>query len=201
MDRRLRGEREYQALMGVPPGQGLAEVMARSPQLSDDVIEGAFGGPLARAELSRTGRQVATIAILAAAGGAERQLAAHARAALRAGLGGSELRALCEHVAVYAGFPRALNALAVIDQVLAEQGIPRPAAMRTIGLSDHETVAAQMGEAGPAVILVHALGLDWRMWEPVMAQLSAGRRADSSHPLHTEAAGQRPNIWPQQPGS
>jgi 3-oxoadipate enol-lactonase len=135
-----------------------------------------FGGPLARAELGRTARQVATVAILAAAGGAEGQLATHASAALRAGVSASELRALCEHVAVYAGFPRALNALAVIDQVLTKEGIARPAATRRIRLADHETVVAQMGDAGPAVVLVHALGLNWRMWEPVLGQLSEGRR-------------------------
>jgi 3-oxoadipate enol-lactonase len=176
MDRRSRGEREYEALTGMPPGQGLGYVARRSPQLYDDVIEGAFGGPLARAELGRAGRQVATIAILAAAGGAEPQLAVHASAALRAGVAAAELRALCEQVAVYAGFPRALNALAVIDQVLADAGIAQPPAMRRVALADHETVVAQLGNAGPDVILVHALGLDWRMWEPVMGRLSAGRR-------------------------
>lgn len=176
MDRRARGQREYQALTGVPAERALAEVRRCSPQLYDSVIEGAFGGPLARAELGRAARQVATVAILAAAGGADRQLATHASAALRAGVAASELRALCEHVAVYAGFPRALNALAVIDQVLAEEGIARPAAVRRIRLADHETVVAQMGDAGPAVVLVHALGLDWRMWEPVMGQLSESRR-------------------------
>jgi 3-oxoadipate enol-lactonase len=47
---------------------------------------------------------------------------------------------------------------------------------RRIRLGDHETVVAQRGDCGPAVLLVHALGLDWRMWEPVMGRLSAGRR-------------------------
>lgn len=57
------------------------------------------------------------VAILAVMGAAERQLASHAAAALRAGVSASELLALCEHVAVYAGFPRALNALTVVDKV------------------------------------------------------------------------------------
>jgi 3-oxoadipate enol-lactonase len=79
-------------------------------------------------------------------------------------------------VSVYAGFPRALEALAVIDEVLTRAGLPEPVPLRRIGLADHETVVAGLGDRGPAVLLVHALGLDWRMWEPVMVALSAGRR-------------------------
>jgi 3-oxoadipate enol-lactonase len=176
MNRFDRGHREYQALMGSEPEETLAAVRLRSPGLYDDVIEGAFGGPLARPELSRAERELATVAILAAQGGAEPQLATHLRAALHNGVTSTELRALCEHVAPYAGFPRALNALTVLDEVLTEAGVPRPAGLRRIQLNDHETVVAQYGETGPAVVLLHALGLDWRMWEPVMPRLAAGRR-------------------------
>jgi len=134
MNRRERGEREFRALMGSAPEEALAEVRLRSPQLFDAVVEGGFGGSLVHAELSRVAREIATVAILAAAGGAETQLASHARAALRAGVTATELRELCEHVAVYAGFPRALNALTVIDAILTEAGIPRPALLRRVRL-------------------------------------------------------------------
>lgn len=177
MNRNDRGRLEYTALMGAAPEQALAEVRLGSPQLYDAVVEGAFGGSLAHAELPRAARELATVAILAAEGGAERQLAGHVRAALRIGVAPSELLALAEHVSVYAGFPRALNALAVIDEVLTGEGIARPARLRRVGLRDHETVVAQRGDSGPAVVLIHALGLDWRMWEQVMDQLAAaGRR-------------------------
>jgi 3-oxoadipate enol-lactonase len=69
---------------------------------------------------------------------------------LASGSAASELRALCEHVALYAGFPRALDALTVVDEVA--------------------------GEAEPAVVLVRAHGLDWRMWEAVLPALARGRR-------------------------
>lgn len=176
MDRTDRGRLEYTALMGTVAEEALAEVRLRSPHLYDAVLEGAFGGPLAHPELGRAAREMATLAILAALGGAERQLATHARAALHNGVAGSELLALAEHVSVYAGFPRALNALAVIDEVLADAGAGRPAVLRRIRVRDHETTVAQLGESGPAVLLVHALGLDRLMWEPVMERLSAGRR-------------------------
>jgi 3-oxoadipate enol-lactonase len=69
-----------------------------------------------------------------------------------------------------------LNALEVVDQVLTDAEIPRPAPLPLVRLADHETVVAQRGDTGPAVVLVHALGLDWRMWAQVMERLSPGRR-------------------------
>jgi 3-oxoadipate enol-lactonase len=171
-----RGQREYAGLMGSSPEESLAEVRMRSPQMYDAVVEAAFGQMMAQAGLSRTAREMTTVALLAAAGGAERQLATHARAALRHGVAPAELRALCEHVAVYAGFPRALNALGVVDRVLTQAGVPAPPMLRRVRLADHETLVAQGGAAGPAVVLIHALGLDWRMWAPVLERLSPGRR-------------------------
>jgi 3-oxoadipate enol-lactonase len=162
--------------MGTDPEDGLGAVLARSPQLYETVVEGAFGGPMAHAELARADRELATVAILAALGGQAPQLATHTRAALRQGIAPSQLRALAEHVSVYAGFPRALAALEVIDGALTESGAPRPARLRTIRLRDHDTLVAQRGESGPPVVLLHALGLDWRMWEQVMDQLADGRR-------------------------
>jgi 3-oxoadipate enol-lactonase len=170
------GVREYEALIGVAPAEGLAELALRSPQLYETLIDSAFAGPLSRPELGRIQRELATVAILAASGSADRQLASHARAALRLGVAPSELLALCEHVAVYAGFPRALNAVAVVDEVVADDGLARPPRLRRIALHDHETVVASVGTDGPPVLLVHALGLDWRMWEPVLPALAAGRR-------------------------
>jgi 3-oxoadipate enol-lactonase len=171
-----RGRQEYQGLIGSAPGETVADVRLRSPRMYDALIEGAFGITLAQPDLGRAAREIATVAILAAGGDAKPQLALHARAALHQGITAAELIALCEHVALYAGFPRALSALGVIDQVLADAGIPRPAMLRRVRLADHETEVAQRGDIGPAVLLVHALGLDRRMWDPVMDTLSAGRR-------------------------
>lgn len=175
MDRYERGRQEYAAMFGSPPEESLAELRARSPQVFDALVENA-GGTLARGGLSFAERELATIAILAALGGTEAQLDVHVRTALRQGIAASELRALCEHVVLYAGFPRALNALAVVDRVLSEVDIPRPPALRRVRLADHETVVAESGSDGPAVLLLHALGLDWHMWDPVLPRLSGGRR-------------------------
>ena len=45
-----------------------------------------------------------------------------------------------------------------------------------IRVSDHETTATVRGTRGPAVLLVHSLGLDRRMWDPVLDRLAGGRR-------------------------
>jgi 3-oxoadipate enol-lactonase len=45
-----------------------------------------------------------------------------------------------------------------------------------IRLTDHETLVATSGESGPAVLLVHSLGVDWRMWREVIERLSATGR-------------------------
>src|SRR4051794_34655995 len=111
MDRYQRGRNAYRKLIGSSPDESLAAVRARSPLMFDAVVEGGFGGTLSHADLSRYDRELATVAILAAIGDTAPQLAVHARAALRHGIVPAQLRALCEHVSGYAGFPRALNAL------------------------------------------------------------------------------------------
>jgi 3-oxoadipate enol-lactonase len=96
-----------------------------SQRAGDAVIGGAFGGTLANPELERTVREQVTVAMIAAAGAAERQLlrtcVRHFDLALH--LRNSSPSA---STSVYAGFPRALNALHTLEGVLAEAGIAQP---------------------------------------------------------------------------
>jgi 3-oxoadipate enol-lactonase len=170
-----RGDHEFRGLIGSPPEETLAELRRRSPEIYEVIVK-FFGITMARAELGRTAREIATVAMLITLGASDAQLDLHTRAALRQGVTPTELLALCEHVAMYAGMPRALNGLAVLDRVLAEEGFPRPPVQHEVRLSDHTTVVAQRGTEGPAVVLVHAVCLDWRMWEPVLHELSGTRR-------------------------
>jgi 3-oxoadipate enol-lactonase len=171
-----RGHREFGALIGHDPDQSLAAVRAQSPQMYRWLLAGPFALVLADDRLSRRDRQIATIASLVTAGASEPQLRAHTEAALRHGVTADELRALCEHLSVYAGFPRALNALTVVGHVLDETADASPAPVRRVHLRDHDTDLVQVGDQGPPVVLIHALGLSRRMWEPVMRPLSKGRR-------------------------
>lgn len=173
---RARGAAGFARLMGGHADEALDGVREASPAMHDWLLGGAFAGPLSGSDLTMAQRELATVAVLSALGDSRPQLAAHAAAALRHGITPTELRAIATHVSVYAGFPRALNALTVIDDVLAGVGEPPAAALHHVVLDDHATTVAQVGAAGEPVLLVHALGLDWRMWEPVMDRLAVGRR-------------------------
>jgi 3-oxoadipate enol-lactonase len=170
-----RGAREYEALTGLQADAKLADLRARSPHMHHWLLNGAFAGPLADSRLSRRDRELATVAILASLGDTGPQLRLHLQAALRHGITDEELRALCEHVSVYAGFPRALNALAAVEETCSEIGLPDAVPVRFVQLEDHETALVDIG-TGPVVVLVHALGLTWRMWKPIIAELAEKRR-------------------------
>lgn len=171
-----RGSRSFRELTGRDPEQTLATLRVQAPQMYRWLIDGAFSLPLADQRLSWRDREIATVAVLTALGGADPQLRVHLEAALQHDITAEELRALVEHTSVYAGFPRALNALDRVGEVLAGASDATPVTLRTVTLSDHTTQLAQVGDGGPPVLLIHALGLTWHMWEPVIRQLAQGRR-------------------------
>ena len=171
MDRRTIGAHELQAIDGERGAAVVRAVRQVSPTLADALTEFAFGQVFCKAELGRRERELATVAILGAIGGAETQLRVHIGAALRSGVDPDELIALCEHLAPYAGIPRALNVLREARAILEELDISRPRPTRRVMVGDHETVVSETGQ-GDAYILIHCLGLDWRLWRDVIPELA-----------------------------
>lgn len=57
-----------------------------------------------------------------------------------------------------------------------QETTPRPHEVTRVRLSDHDTVVARYGKAGPAVLLLHGLGMDWRMWQPAVPYVAEERR-------------------------
>lgn len=167
MDRRTIGAHELQAIDGERGAAVVRTVRQVSPTLADAITEFAFGQVFCKAELGRRERELATVAILGAIGGAETQLRVHLAAALRSGVDPDEMIALCEHLAPYAGIPRALNVLREARALIEELDIPRPRAPRRVDLGDHETVVSETGQGEPFV-LIHSLGADWRVWRDVI---------------------------------
>jgi 4-carboxymuconolactone decarboxylase len=89
-----------------------------------------FGDLYARPGLSLRARALATVAALCALGNAQPQLKVHVHAALHVGCEPREVVEVVMQMAVYAGFPAALNGLAVVREVFFDAGIelPLPAA-------------------------------------------------------------------------
>ena len=91
-----------------------------SPDFADYVIQFGFGQIYSRDGLTLQQRELATIAALTAMGNAQPQLKVHSVAALNVGLSRTEIIETIIQMAVYAGFPAALNGLFAAKEIFSE---------------------------------------------------------------------------------
>lgn len=94
-----------------------------SPDMARLVIEFPYGDIYSRPGLDLKTRELLTIAALTTLGNAPRQLKAHVANALNAGCTKEEIIEVIMQMAVYAGFPAALNGLFAAQEVLAAEGL------------------------------------------------------------------------------
>ncbi|MDJ1653147.1 carboxymuconolactone decarboxylase family protein [Raoultella sp. Ech2A] len=90
-----------------------------APDFARYLIEFPFGDIYARPGLDLRSREIATIAALTAMGNAAPQLKVHIAAGLHVGLTQEEIVEVIVQMAVYAGFPAALNGLFAAKEVFA----------------------------------------------------------------------------------
>ena len=102
-------------------GPKAEDSLATLGELGDRIIETIYGDIYQRPGLTLKERQIATLCMLMALGGKDRQVKVHMRAGLRVGITEDELRELVIQLAAYAGFPAAINAQAQLNEVLAEE--------------------------------------------------------------------------------
>ncbi|MEV6270843.1 carboxymuconolactone decarboxylase family protein [Kribbella sp. NPDC051936] len=125
-EEQLRYERGLGVLNSVDGGSaagvmdGLADI---APALAHHIVAFGFGDIYARPGLDAKQRQLVTLGVLTALGGCEPQLEVRLRTSLNVGLTPQEIVETLIHAAGYAGFPRALNAVAVAKKVFAEQDL------------------------------------------------------------------------------
>jgi 4-carboxymuconolactone decarboxylase len=103
-----------------------AERLAQSlggvaPDLARYAVEFPFGDIFARPGLDLRSREIANVAALTALGNAKPQLKFHINGALNAGCSRAEIVEIVIQMAVYAGFPAALNAAYAAGEVFAER--------------------------------------------------------------------------------
>ncbi|MEX0550891.1 MULTISPECIES: carboxymuconolactone decarboxylase family protein [Raoultella] len=90
-----------------------------APDFARYLVEFPFGDIYARPGLDLRSREIATIAALTALGNAAPQLKVHIAAGLHVGLTQEEIVETIMQMAVYAGFPAALNGLFAAKEVFA----------------------------------------------------------------------------------
>lgn len=125
LTRRKRGQDVLSRIDG-HQGEAVIDALADiSPALGHHVAAFAFGDVYDRPGLDPRSRQLVTIGALTAMGGCEAQLRVHIGAALNVGLTEEEVIEALLHCAVYAGFPRALNATFVAKEVFSSRRLER----------------------------------------------------------------------------
>lgn len=121
--RRELGESTLSRITGGTGAQVVDSLKDIAPDLADWVIDFSYGDVMSRQGLDLRSRQLATVAALTAMGTAMPQLRVHLHGALNVGCKPSELVEVILQMAVFAGFPSAINALSVAREVFQERGI------------------------------------------------------------------------------
>ncbi|MES1950599.1 4-carboxymuconolactone decarboxylase [Salinisphaera sp. S4-8] len=94
-----------------------------APDLARYTIEFPFGDIYQRPGLDLQSREIATVAALTALGHCAPQLKVHIHGALNVGVHPDQIVEVIIQMAVYAGFPAALNGMAAARDVFTERGL------------------------------------------------------------------------------
>lgn len=112
-----RGSRALARIDGEAGEKVVASLAHIAPDFARYLVEFPFGDIYSRPGLDLRAREIATIAALTAMGNATPQLKVHIQAGLNVGLGRQEIVEIIMQMAVYAGFPAALNGLFAAKEV------------------------------------------------------------------------------------
>jgi 4-carboxymuconolactone decarboxylase len=114
-----RGAAALKRIDGEGGDRVVAALAGIAPDFARYLLEFPFGDIYSRPGLGLREREIATIAALAAMGNAAPQLKVHVQAGLNVGLTRAEIVEILMQMAVYAGFPAALNGLFAAKEVFA----------------------------------------------------------------------------------
>jgi 4-carboxymuconolactone decarboxylase len=116
-DRFERGLAKLKEVDGEAGERVMESLKDIAPDLARYVIEFAFGDVYNSPGLDLRSREIAAVAALTALGTATPQLKVHIHAALNVGLSRQEVVETIIQMAVYAGFPAALNGIFAAKEV------------------------------------------------------------------------------------
>lgn len=116
-----RGQRVLAEIDGEAGAKVIAALADIAPDFATYLFEFPFGDIYSRPGLDFRAREIATIAVLTALGNAAPQLKVHIEAGLNVGLSRDEITEVIIQMAVYAGFPAALNGLFAAKEVFSHR--------------------------------------------------------------------------------
>lgn len=120
-DRYRKGWEKLKEVDGKAGERVIESLKDIAPDFARFVIEFPFGDIYSRPGLDLKSREIAVIAALTALGNAAPQLKVHINGALNVGCTKQEIVEVIMQMAVYAGFPAALNGLFAAKEVFAER--------------------------------------------------------------------------------
>src|SRR5471032_2288820 len=115
-----RGKRVLSEIDGEAGEKVIDSLADIAPDFARYVLEFPFGDIYSRPGLDIRAREIATIAALTALGNATPQLKVHIAAGLNVGISRDEIVETIMQMAVYAGFPAALNGLFAAKEVFRD---------------------------------------------------------------------------------
>jgi len=120
-DRYERGWTKLKEIDGEAGKRVIESLKDIAPDLGRYTIEFPFGDIYSRPGLDLKSREIATVAALTALGNALPQLKVHIHGALNVGCTRKEIIEVIIQMAVYAGFPAALNGMFAAKEVFKER--------------------------------------------------------------------------------
>jgi len=124
-ERYLRGLAKLKEVDGQAGDNVINSLKDIAPDFARLLIEFPFGDIYSRPGLDLKSREIAVVAALTALGNATPQLKVHIEGALNVGCSQQEIIEVMMQMAVYAGFPSALNGLFAAKEVFAQIKIAR----------------------------------------------------------------------------
>ncbi len=117
-----RHERGLRMIEETSKGSGIAVIDSLAdvaPDMADFIVDFSYGDVFCRSGLAPRSREIAAIAGMTAAGTMQPQIKVHIETALNVGVTKEEIVEVLMQMAVYAGFPAALNAISAAREVFS----------------------------------------------------------------------------------
>lgn len=119
MNRYEQGIERFKEIKGTGADKSIERLKSLHPDLEKLIMEFAFNDIYGRPELNMRSREIATVAALAAMSHTA-QLKVHIQSALNVGVTKVEIVEIILQMALYAGFPAAINAMQAAREVFDE---------------------------------------------------------------------------------